>query len=282
MPIPRTDGVAARRTMIAPPTPMPDWLWRRISRITGLDHLESLYRQLPPNLVAADFAAAALDKLGVTWSVDPAEIQRLPSSAGLVVAANHPYGGIDGLAAIAGIAARRPDLKVLATQALASIPALRSLLIPVDNFGRADSRAGNVRAIRVALRHVRDGGALLLFPAGEVAHLDLSSRRVVDPPWKRSAVAMIVAAGADVVPLYVHGSNSIGFQLAGLLHPSLRTALLPREVLNKRGTSLDLRFGTTIPQLRLRACGDPERVEQLLKIRLYSLAAPRAACSNPT
>ncbi|MBU6377785.1 MAG: GNAT family N-acetyltransferase [Gammaproteobacteria bacterium] len=282
MPIPRTDGVAARRTMIAPPTPMPDWLWRRISRITGLDHLESLYRQLPPDLVAADFAAAALDKLGVTWSVDPAEILRLPSSAGLVVAANHPYGGIDGLAAIAGIAARRPDLKVLATQALASIPALRSLLIPVDNFGRADSRAGNVRAVRAALRHVREGGALLLFPAGEVAHLDLSSRRVIDPPWKRSAVAMIIAAGADVVPLYVHGSNSIGFQLAGLLHPSLRTALLPREVLNKRGTRLDLRFGTPIPQLRLRACGDPERVEQLLKIRLYSLAAPRAACSKRT
>jgi putative hemolysin len=256
---------------------MPDWLWRRISRVTGLDHLETLYRQLPTDLAAAGFAAAALEKLGVQWSVEPAEIERLPSSAGLVIVANHPYGGIDGLAAIAGIATRRPDLKVVATQALAAIPALRDLLIPVDNFGRPESHAVNFRAIRAALRHVHGGGALLLFPAGEVAHLDLSTRRVVDPPWKRSAVAMILAAGADVAPLYVHGSNSIGFQLAGLLHPSLRTALLPREVLNKRGTRLDLRFGVPIAGGRLRACEDPARVEQLLKIRLYSLAAPRAS-----
>lgn len=269
--------VARRLPMIPPPTSLPDWLWRRISRLTGVDHLERLYRELPAGLAAAEFAAAALGKLGVSWSVEPEEIERVPSSAGVVVFANHPFGGIDGLAAIAGIAARRPDLKVLATQTLTAIPPLRDLLIPVDNFGRPESRTVNFRAVRAALRHVRDGGALLLFPAGEVAHLDLSSRQVVDPPWKRSAVALIIAAGTDVVPLYVHGSNSVGFQLAGLLHPALRTALLPREVLNKRGVCLDLRLGAPLAASRVRACESPVRAEQLLKICLYSLAAPRPA-----
>ena len=82
-----------------------------------------------------------------------------------------------------------------------------------------------------------------------------------------------------MAPLYVHGSNGAGFQLAGLLHPALRTALLPREVTNKLGTCLDLRLGEPIAAERLAALGDPGRVERLLRVRLYSLAAPRAAPS---
>lgn len=254
---------------------MPNWLWRQLSRLTGIEHLEKLYRQLPAGLCGIDFAIAALARLGVEWSADPAELARLPTVGGLVIAANHPYGGIDGLAAIAGLSARRRDIRVLATMTLAAIPALQDLVIPVDNFGRRDSRAANLRSIRTALRHVHGGGALLIFPAGEVAHLDWTAGQVVDPPWKRSAMTLLLAAAAPVAPLYVHGSNSLGFQLAGLLHPALRTALLPREIANKRGTKLDLRFGTPIPLERLQTCERPEKVARLLRIRLYSLAAPR-------
>lgn len=243
----------------------------------GIDHLEHLYAQLPGGLGAREFAEAALVKLGVRYSLHAPEWTRLPSTGPLLVAANHPYGGIDGLAAIAALLDRRPDLKVIATQSLAGLEPLRSVLIPVDNFGHSASRGGNIVALRQALRHVKAGGALLLFPAGAVSHLDLAHRCVADPPWNRTATALLAAAGAPVAPLYVHGSNGAGFQLAGLLHPALRTALLPREVTNKRGTCLDLRLGEPIAAERLAALGDPGRVERLLRVRLYSLAAPRAA-----
>lgn len=243
----------------------------------GIDHLEHLYAQLPGGLGAREFAEAALAKLGVRYSLHAPEWTRLPSTGPLLVAANHPYGGIDGLAAIAALLDRRPDLKVIATQSLAGLEPLRSVLIPVDNFGHSASRGGNIVALRQALRHVKAGGALLLFPAGAVSHLDVAHRCVADPPWNRTATALLAAAGAPVAPLYVHGSNGAGFQLAGLLHPALRTALLPREVTNKRGTCLDLRLGEPIAAERLAALGDPGRVERLLRVRLYSLAAPRAA-----
>lgn len=243
----------------------------------GIDHLEHLYAQLPGGLGARDFAEAALATLGVRYALHTPEWQRLPATGPLLVAANHPYGGIDGLAAIAALLDRRPDLKVIATQSLAGLEPLRGVLIPVDNFGHSAGRGANVVALRQALRHVKAGGSLLLFPAGAVSHLDLAHRCVTDPPWSRTATALLAASGAPVAPLYVHGSNGAGFQLAGLLHPALRTALLPREVANKRGTCLDLRLGEPIAAERLAALGDLGRVERLLRIRLYSLAAPRAA-----
>jgi len=258
---------------------MPHWLWRPLGRAMGIDHLEHLYAQLPRGLGAREFAEAALAKLGVRYALHAPEWQRLPATGPLLVAANHPYGGIDGLAAIAALLDRRPDLKVIATQSLAGLEPLRGMLIPVDNFGHSASRGTNVVALRQALRHVKAGGSLLLFPAGAVSHLDLAHRCVADPPWNRTATALLAAAGAPVAPLYVHGSNGAGFQLAGLLHPALRTALLPREVTNKRGTCLDLRLGEPIAAERLAALGDPGRVERLLRVRLYSLAAPRAAPS---
>ncbi len=261
--------------LIPPPRPMPPWMWRQLSRLTGVDRLDRMYRKLPTDLRGADFALAALRELGVSFDVTQSEYERIPACGPVVVTANHPFGGIDGLAAIAAIATRRPDLKVIATTALASIPAIRDLIIAVDNFGVRERRAGNVTAARQALRHVRSGGALLIFPAGEVASLDLSQGCIADPIWKRGAITLIRAAKAPVLPLYVHGSNGLGFQLAGLLHPALRTALLPREVANKRGSRLDLRFGEAVSTERIQSIDDPSKIEKFLRIRLYALAAPR-------
>jgi putative hemolysin len=277
VPTRRSDLQPTRRLkpLLQPPAAVPPWLWRSVSRLTGVDHLEILYRQLPTDLRGAEFAVAALGKLGISWDCHAAEWERVPAAGPLIVVANHPFGGIDGLAAIAGLCARRPDLKVIATTVLAAIPALQDLVIPVDNFGRSEAHGANVRAVRQALRHVWGGGALLIFPAGQVAHLDLATRLVADPPWKRSAITLVRAARATVVPLYVHGSNSVGFQLAGLLHPALRTALRPREVANKRGLRLDLRVGMPLSAERVAACQSAERLGRLLRVRLYSLAAPR-------
>jgi putative hemolysin len=273
---------SSRLTLISPPRPMPLWFWRQLSRVTGIERLDRMYRQLPSELRGAEFALAALRELGVTFDITQSEYERIPTEGPVVITANHPFGAIDGLAAIATIASRRPDMKVIATTALASIPALTESIIAVDNFGLRDRRSSNMVAARQALRHVWGGGALLIFPAGEVASLDLSKGCIADPAWKRSAITLIRSAKAPVVPLYVHGSNSIGFQLAGLLHPALRTALLPREVANKRGKRLDLRFGNPIPSERIATIDDPKKLEKLLRIRLYALAAPRPGIAEET
>ncbi len=127
-----------------------------------------MYRRLPEGLSPLEFVDAALRTLEVSYVTDNLEWNHLPRSGPLVIAANHPYGGIDGLAAISALLRRRSDLRVVATTALAALAPLRRILFPVDNFGRRDALAANVVMVRAALRHVHAGGCLLLFPAGAV------------------------------------------------------------------------------------------------------------------
>jgi putative hemolysin len=259
---------------------MPAWMRRQIARVAGLERLEHMYRQLPGGLSPLEFVDAALGALEVAYVIDEQEWHHLPRSGPLIIAANHPYGGIDGLASISALLRVRSDLRVVATTVLATLEPLREILLPIDNFGRREAFATNVVMVRAALRHVHAGGSLLLFPAGAVSHLDLLSVSVIDPPWKRSAVRLITASAAPVAPLYVHGSNGAGFQLAGVLHPALRTAMLPREITNKRGTVLDLRLGRPIAAERIANIDEVAAVERMLRVRMYSLSAPRTSAAG--
>src|SRR5262249_47540931 len=49
-----------------------------------------------------------------------------------------------------------------------------------------------------------------------------------------------------VLPVFFDGANGPLFQLLGAVHPALRTAMLPHEVLNKRGKQLEVRIGNAI------------------------------------
>ena len=50
---------------------------------------------------------------------------------------------------------------------------MRELLIFVDPFGTRDALKDNVKPLKEAIRWVRNGAMLGLFPAGEVSHLRL-------------------------------------------------------------------------------------------------------------
>ncbi len=103
-------------------------------------------------------AANALERFGVAWHVTNAP----PAKGPLLVLANHP-GAYDALGLMSGIA--RTDLCVLAAdrEFLHAFPELTQHLLFVG--ASVQARAG---VLKRALRHLRQGGALLHFPAGEI------------------------------------------------------------------------------------------------------------------
>jgi len=81
----------------------------------------------------------------------------------------------------------------------------------------------------------------------------------------------LLAAFLSLVAIAVQAFSSL-FQLAGLMHPRLRTALLVRELLNKRGDRFDFVVGNLIPVEHLD--GDINEVTKALEDHtVHALAA---------
>lgn len=85
------------------------------------------------------------------------------------------------------------------------------------------------------------------------------------------AIRCARAARAPVVPIYFEGRNSLTFQVVGLVHPHLRTARLPMELLNKRDTTVEIRIGTPITHRELSESGDERNATAHVRARVYLL-----------
>lgn len=258
------------RTLIANP----------LESLLGLRQCRQIYNQLPESESPEDFCRTVLEQLGVACVPEGDGLDRVPRQGPAIVVANHPFGAVEGVAMIETLRRIRPDAKVLANTLLQRIPQLREALIGVDILSSAQGGGVNIGPVRQAIRHVNEGGALLIFPAGEVSHLQLRRREVADPPWQTSVGALIRHCRAPVIPVYIPGRNSMLFQLAGLMHPRLRTLLLGRALLAHRGGAVRLRGGRPIPWARLAECTDDRERIDYLRLRTYLLGAAESGDEN--
>ena len=99
-----------------------------------------------------------------------ADAAAIPSRGPLVIASNHPHGALDGLALASVLRAVRPDIRILTNHLLSRIPELADVCFFVDPFGGPAAGARSRAGLRAAHLWLRNGGALIVFPAGEVAH----------------------------------------------------------------------------------------------------------------
>ena len=249
-----------------------------ISRCAGplhsllrLDKINAVYQKLPPALAPEDFCRQSLEALNITYAVTEQELSRIPSRGPLVVVANHPFGGIEGVILAELLLQTRPDIRILGNYLLGRIPELAPSIIAVDPFNPRKAAAANAAALKQAVRWLKQGGALLTFPAGEVSSIRPASRRIADPPWSPHIGRLIRMARAKALPVYVHGRNSLMFNLLGLVHPRLRTALLPREVVNKSTSTIELSIGTPILPQKICNCRDEQEMTAFLRFSTYLL-----------
>ncbi|WP_321404732.1 GNAT family N-acyltransferase [Maridesulfovibrio sp.] len=218
-----------------------------------------------------DFVGKALNLLGVEVELDSRELKRIPKSGPSVVVANHPFGVVEGLILMQMLKTVRPDVKIMANFMLGLIPEMKEHLIGVDPFGRKDSHLGNISGLKEAVKWVKSGGMLAVFPAGEVASLNLKGAKVEDPVWSPTVGGIIKRTGASATPVFFHGRNSILFQAAGMIHPRLRTALLPRENLKKKSGPVVYAVGNTVSGERLSGFESRQELIEYLRFRTYSL-----------
>ena len=242
-----------------------------LEKALSLKDCGKLYSTLSDHKDPLSFMRGVLSALNVETKVTDDQTANIPPEGPAVVIANHPFGAIEGIILAQLLCTIRPDVKIMANFLLSRIPQLKELFISVDPFGSGNAVRVNIRPIRDAIRWVREGHMLMVFPAGEVSHFKPSKREISDPKWNPGIAKIIRKTGAPVLPAFFKGANGPFFQLAGLLHPRLRTAMLARELMNKRRKTIELKIGKLIPFDRLERLQKDADLLDYLRWRTYLL-----------
>lgn len=236
-----------------------------------MQQARSLYhrvRSAPPGHLLETLLA----EMKIDLQVPADNLERIPTKGPLVAVANHPFGVLDGAVLSVLLSRVRHDVRVVTNSLLAGIPELHQHCVFIDPFGSATSADKNLKGLRQAVDWLRQGGALAVFPAGEVSHLDFRQAQVTDPLWTTTAARLIRKTGATALPVYFAGGNSLTFHLLGLIHPRLRTLFLLQEFLQQRGKRICVGIGKPIAPSLISNLDSDEDATEYLRLRTYLLS----------
>ncbi len=248
------------------------------TRLLGIHPLLKQYERMPHAKSPWDFGHLTLQALNISLEQEGESLDAFAAPGPTLVFANHPFGGIEGVILAALCGSIRHDFKLLANEMLTKIPELAPMIIPVDVSGK--SQRQNMHAVRAAMRHVEQGGALGLFPSGVVAHWQMSTKSIVEPVWQ--SLCGRLARGADVkaIPMYFKGTNSFWFHAAGCVHPLLRTLLLPRELGKRKNSTIRYVVGKAVDSGLLPAMPNDAARTAHMRVRCEQLGAEKNNFEN--
>lgn len=232
-----------------------------IKKLSKLDVLEEWYDEWLAKTVkdrrnVDDFLSHTIDKLNVHSEIMNEELlASVPRTGPFIVVANHPLGGLEGILLAKIFLKIRPDLKVLTNQLLTQIPEFEDLFIGVDVLNKNKTHE-NTQGMRDVAQHLSSGGALLVFPAGTVSRLNLSTMKIYDAPWSPMITRLARKYSAPIMPVFVGGKNKFIFYFSGHIHKRIRTMLLPRAMVNKSGEVIPLRVGSIITPSDIKRLSD--------------------------
>ncbi len=213
---------------------------------------------------------AIINYLNVTLDFDENDLKKLPAEGSFITVSNHPFGGIDGILLIKLLSLVRGDHKVIANFLLKKIEPISEFFLAVNPFENMPEAGSSIAGLKTAIDHIHNGGVLSLFPAGEVS-TNYASAMITDREWLVSALRFIKKNKVPIVPIYFHGTNSRMFHLLGRIHPSLRTAKLPSELINKRNKTIKVRIGNPISVKEQDQFSDIHQFGRYLRAKTYCL-----------
>ena len=250
-------------------------LMKTLERVTGLRTLDQFYRQHITDQQGKAFLEETMNILGFDYQTHGSAFSHIPETGSLLVIANHPFGGAEGIALLDVFLKVRPDVRILSNQLLNALPGLKELFIGVDilsDSSREERKAANKAAIAEATQWVSNGGLLIVFPSGEVADWAWRKQTLQEAPWRHTAGNILKETQAPVFPVYVDGKNRWRFYLLGRIHPLLRTMQLVRELISKKGQTLQLYGGNIESAHSFRNISAGSSLTSTLRIRTLLLS----------
>ncbi|PWW03978.1 putative hemolysin [Hoeflea marina] len=249
------------------------WLIRSIEGLSGRDRYARLYEVWRRDLVPGetrvfgrllDLIHVGLDLKGA-WP--PANLPDGP----LVMVANHPFGIGDGIAILAMAESLGRPFRVMINNDLMKIPEMEPYALPISFDETREALAMNMATRHEAVRLLKQGVTVVVFPAGGVATAPKGFGDAVDLPWKMFPARLVQLARASVIPVHFEGQNGRLFHLASRVSMTLRISLLIREFQKLSGSTISARVGPVLDADHLAAIADRKVLLATLHGAVFSL-----------
>jgi len=212
-----------------------------------------------------DFIDEVFDYLNFSFTILNSDFARIPSEGRLIVVANHPLGGMDGLAILKLINSVRKDVKIVANSTLSVIENIKDLIIPFT----LDSKIPQKESIQMIANALQNEECVIFFPAGEVSRLKYWT--IKDKKWNKGPVYFAKKYNVPILPIHIKGKNSILFYLIGIFSKFLSMLMLPRELFYQKNKSIHFTVGNYIPAKNLGNF-DNSLTSNLLRKHVYKIA----------
>jgi 1-acyl-sn-glycerol-3-phosphate acyltransferase len=147
----------------------------------------------------ADFCDAVVDMIQMKIVVKG--LENIPKTGPIVIAMNHPLGGMDAMAFVSAVKGHRTDLKFIVNDLLMNLTNLQGLFVGVNKYGKTEL------STRQQIMNVFESEeAVCIFPAGLVSRKQHGVIR--DLEWKKTFVRYAVKYDQPIIPVYIDGKLS--------------------------------------------------------------------------
>jgi len=252
--------------------PISNTLIRSIERFSGQPKIRKLYFDyVEEDRPYASFWADALDKLSIKIDLQRDAGAMIPRTGSTLVVANHPYGVIDGLVLCALMAEVRSDYKIITHRVLKQAPATMDKILPIDFDETEAALATNIETRQQAAEHLKQGGAVIIFPAGAISLAPNLVGDAYDKEWKTFAAKLATQPDTITVPFLFDGQNSVLFQAVRKISLTLAYSLMFHEICKLMGSTVLLTMRRPVHAEELSALGSRKAVTQFLRDRTYGV-----------
>jgi len=247
---------------------LPEFVINKLRKISHQDEVNNFINTYH-NKEGIDFIQEMLRDMNTTIKTINLE-KNVPVKDNVIVTANHPLGGLDGLALMLAIGRSvRRDIQFPVNDILTRIPNLKVLFIPVNKHG---SNADNIRLFNETFEK---DNIICYFPAGLVSRKQ--NGKIMDLEWKKTVISKARRYKRDIIPTYVDGRNSNFFYNLALyrkkigVKANVEMFFLASEFFKQRNQTLKFTFGKRIPYTVFDKRHRDNEWAELLKQHVYKL-----------
>ena len=247
------------------------WLPRFvISYLRRVLHEEEINQFLKENeeYQDVDFCESIINYFNIQVNIKG--MDKIPKDGPVILAMNHPLGGIDAIGLIVALRHHRTDLKFIVNDLLMNLKNLRGLFIGVNKHGKNDL------SVRDQIKNAFSSeNAICIFPAGLVSRK--IDGQVQDLEWKKTFVLYARELNRTIVPIHIEGELSPFFYRVSKfrkwlgIKANVEMFWLSDELFKQRNKKLNITVGNPILGSELNSeLNDYQAAQEIRKI-VYSL-----------